>query len=135
MHTNPAVECLSCKDKFLECDDRIISFVYITQHKFTDCHVSIGYRDEIDQELAFQTGKSSFEYPDSKHNNLFEGRPCSSAVDLFLLDLDGKALFPKTYYAQIYEYFVANRNLFPANYAWGGNWSHLKDYDHYEVVP
>jgi peptidoglycan L-alanyl-D-glutamate endopeptidase CwlK len=134
MHTNPAVNCPTCSEKFQTCDARIIDFVLRVQHVFTDCHVAVAYRDQADQELAFQQGKSKLNYPDSLHNHTVSSKPSSLAVDLFLLDLDGTALFPITYYNQIWDYFQAHREEFFHPIEWGGNWSTFKDWDHYQLI-
>lgn len=134
MHTNPASNCDGCRIKLLTCDPRIVQFTYDIQYNFTDCHVAIGYRDQADQALAYNTGKSKLKWPESLHNNMENGKPSSLAVDLFLLDVDGEALFPVSFYEQIYEYYESNKLKFNDPIQWGGAWTTFKDWDHYELV-
>lgn len=111
----------------------MVSFVKKVQEDFLDCHVAVGYRDQADQHTAKVSGKSSFEWPDSKHNFTLYGHPYSRACDLFMLS-DGQAYFLSTYYQHIWDYYVAHKQDFgDEKYAWGGAYVHLKDYDHFEV--
>lgn len=135
MHKNIALDCQSCKDKLLNCDVRIVSFVKKIQYAFQDCHVAIGYRDQADQHQAKISGLSTFDWPDSPHNHTINGNPCAKAVDLFCLEPDGKAYFLKDYYNLIWSWYEVNIKEFDnVQYGWGGNYLHLKDYDHFEIL-
>ena len=133
MHSNPANSCQSCIEKFLSCDPKIVSFVKKIQENFLDCHVAVGYRDQADQHMAKVSGKSTFDWPDSKHNFTLYTHPYSKACDLFMLS-DGQAYFLTTYYQHIWDYYIAHKQDFGTDkYGWGGGYIHLKDYDHFEV--
>lgn len=133
MHSNPSGRCQSCIEKFLSCDPKIVSFVKKVQENFIDCHVAVGYRDQADQHLAKITGKSSFEWPDSPHNFTLYTHPYSKACDLFMLS-DGQAYFLSSYFQHIWDFYVAHREEFGnEKYSWGGNYLHLKDFDHFQV--
>ena len=134
MHTSPALTCQSCAEKFLNCDIRIVSFVKKIQEVFTDCHVAVGYRDQADQHRAKISGLSTFDWPDSPHNFTIYDHPCSKACDLFSLEPDGKAYFLQAYYEQIWQWYMNNLPEFDAvKYAWGGDYIHLKDFDHFQI--
>lgn len=134
MHKNPSTSCMSCEEKFLLCDPKISSFVRTIQNSFKDCHVCSGYRDQADQHIAYVSGKSTFDWPDSKHNFTLYTHGYSKACDLFMLGTDGKAYFLEEYYKSIWGYYIANpQNFGPEKIIWGGNWNHLHDLDHWEV--
>jgi hypothetical protein len=103
------------------------------QDAFPDCHVAVGYRDQADQHNAKQTGKSTFDWPQSKHNFTLYTHPYSKACDLFMLS-DGQAYFLSSYYEHIWNYYIAHQSDFGSDkYGWGGHYEKLKDYDHFEV--
>ena len=134
MHKNPSSTCQTCIEKFLSCDPQIVSFVKKIQEYFIDCHVAVGYRDQADQHIAKVSGKSSSDWPDSKHNFTLHGHPYSRACDLFMLS-DGEAYFLTTYYQHIWNSYLEHKQDFgETKYAWGGAYIHLKDYDHFEVA-
>ena len=134
MHSNAAKNCRSCIEKFLSCDPKIVSFVKKIQETFQDCHVAVGYRDQAEQHEAKVSGRSTFDWPDSKHNFTLYTHPYSKACDLFMLGADGHAYFLKDYYVAIWEYYLANKKEFESDkIVWGGSWKHLIDLDHFEV--
>jgi len=133
VHKNPSNTCQSCVEKFLSCDPRIVSFVKKVQEDFPDCHVAVGFRDQAEQHLAKTSGKSTYDWPDSKHNFTLYGHPYSRACDLFMLS-DGQAYFLTTYYQHIWDFYSAHKQDFGTEkYAWGGAYVHLKDFDHFQV--
>lgn len=133
MHKNPSPICVSCIEKFLSCDPKIVSFVKKVQESFPDCHVAVGYRDQSDQHTAKVTGRSTFDWPDSPHNFTLYGHPYSKACDLFQLGPDGHAYFLSEYCRHIWDWYLANSKTFGQDkYSWGGNYLHLKDYDHFQ---
>ncbi len=134
MHSNPGSACQSCATKLLNCDIRMVSFVKKIQEIFQDCHVAVGFRDQADQHQAKVAGLSTFDWPDSPHNFTINGQPCSRACDLFSLEPNGHALFLVDYYKSIWQWYLDNIQEFGGiKYGWGGNYQHLKDFDHYEL--
>jgi hypothetical protein len=134
MHINPSLECQSCATKLLQCDIRMVSFVKKIQDAFPDCHVAIGFRDQADQHQAKVAALSTFDWPDSPHNSTINNLPCSRACDLFSLEPDGKALFLVDYFKMIWSWYEDNIAEFGGiKYNWGGNYAHLKDFDHFEL--
>jgi len=89
-----------------------------------------GFRGEKLQDKLFNDGKSQVKWPDSKHNNEWEGVPYSLAVDVGPWPLN---------WEDISEFkHLAGRILQAANdlgikLNWGGNWKSFKDYPHYEL--
>lgn len=125
---------MSCTEKFLSCDPRIVAFVKKIQEAFQDCHVAVGFRDQADQHAAKINGKSNQDWPNSKHNFTLYGHPYSKACDLFMLGADNQAYFLKDYYQAIWEYYLTNEKDFgKEDFVWGGAWNTLKDYDHFEI--
>lgn len=51
--------------------------------KHVDCSIICGFRKEVDQNIAFSTGKSGVQWPDSNHNDT-----PSTAVDVVPYPID-----------------------------------------------
>lgn len=84
---------------------------------------------EADQNQAYSDGKSRQKWPESAHNYMENGVPCSLALDLFELNEDGDALFPVEIYSKINS---VNESLTDGP-KWGGNYLTLRDYDHFYI--
>lgn len=95
-----------------------------------ELHISCGWRGEQDQERAFLDGKSRAHWPFSKHNIMINGVPCSHALDLFLIDDKGDAIFDKKFYEALYD----NAKDSDFMIVWGGDFTKIKDFDHFEIV-
>ena len=90
-----------------------------------DCSVTCGYRNERDQEKAFNSGNSKVHYPDGKHNS----NP-STAVDVYPWPIDYTDL-------QRYYWFggwvlakaeiLRNVGEITNKIRWGGNWKGLNN--------
>jgi hypothetical protein len=102
-------------------------YLYVTKTN-PDIHICQGYRTENDQHNDFLSGKSKLDWPNSAHNNLKEGLPFSEAVDLFVLDSEGKAQFPISRYQDLYDAAILSNQQIN----WGGLWQTFKDYDHFQ---
>lgn len=93
---------------------------------FYDFSVVCGHRDMEDQNTAFNEGHSTLRFPDSKHNS----HP-STAVDIIP--------YP-TGYDDINEFFKMATFIYAAaqrhgvHIRWGGHWTSLKDYPHFELI-
>ena len=127
------------------------SFGYTSKSRLSTCHPLIqlvcnriietyditivqygGFRTAAEQQRLFERGASKVEWPDSKHNNTFEGRPYSLAVDIGPWPLDWDNL-PEFHH-------MAGRVLQAADdlgirLIWGGHWKTFKDYPHFELDP
>ena len=97
---------------------RIVAWIVI---KIFDVTIVWGWRDEDQQNEAFEAGNSSKQWPDSKHNRVDKyGNPRSEAIDL--------APWPQVYKAPKYKfYFIAGLFLMAAwlcriKVRWGGSW-------------
>lgn len=129
MHVNEPV-CQSCLEKLNQCHVEIILFFNFVKQNHYDVHIAWGYRDQSAQELCTSQGKSKNHWPTSKHNHSENGQPCSLAIDLFQLTDDGHAQFEEPFYEMIWLQ-TKDKNL-PIK--WGGEFTHLKDYDHFELA-
>ena len=95
-----------------------------------DCTILCGFRGATDQLEAFEAGNSEVTWPDSTHNNEFEGEPYSLGLDVA----------PWPYHPNDIPEFMhlAGRILTVASFfdikvIWGGHWKSLKDYGHFEL--
>ena len=90
-----------------------------------DCSVTCGYRNERDQEKAFDSGNSKVHYPDGKHNS----NP-STAVDVYPWPIDFDDL-PRFYWFAGWVLAKAEilRNVGEITHKikWGGNWRGLNN--------
>jgi peptidoglycan L-alanyl-D-glutamate endopeptidase CwlK len=135
----------SSKKKLNECHkDLITLFNEIIKHR--DCTIVCGYRNESEQNEAYDKRFTTFRFPNSKHNV-----SPSLAVDVVPY-LRGKAIFGETqkekeqmiYFAG-FVMGVAER-LFESGYIshkirWGGDWDRdlrfdetFIDYPHFELI-
>jgi peptidoglycan L-alanyl-D-glutamate endopeptidase CwlK len=99
--------------------------------QFVDCSIICGYRNERDQNEAYDKGFSKLRFPQSRHNKL-----PSEAVDAVPYPIDWNDI--KRF--QNFGKFVINRanKLFKEGkinnkIVWGGNWKTFKDYPHFEI--
>jgi peptidoglycan L-alanyl-D-glutamate endopeptidase CwlK len=107
-------------EKLKTCDPRLQKlFTEVVKH--FDCTVVVGIRGKEDQELAFKTGKSKLNWPNSKHN-----KTPSLAVDVVPFLNGGITWDDKecTYFAGVVKGIAAMLNI---NIRWGGDWDQDND--------
>ncbi len=99
--------------------------VLIEAIRHYDFSVVCGYRNMEDQNTAYNEERSNLRYPNSNHN-----KNPSLAVDIIP--------YP-TGYDDIPEFFVMATHIYAAAQKfgvliqWGGHWTNLKDYPHFEL--
>jgi peptidoglycan LD-endopeptidase CwlK len=109
--------------------------------KYYDCTILEGYRNEIDQNIAFKSGQTLLNYPDSKHN-----KQPSLAVNVtpYPIDFDNHT---RLYWFAGYVCAIAQKlkdsGKMTYSIRWGGAWDGLGDLNksgmfqdlvHYELV-
>ncbi len=109
--------------------------------KYLDCTILVGYRSEIDQQLAFTSGKSKLQYPNSAHNKTpsmaadVTPYPLNFAYDLRINHFAG--------YVMGMAQKLKDEGKMTHSVRWGGDWSGdpmfpkqaLSDRDHFELIP
>lgn len=115
----------SSADKLATCDQRLQD-VCNEAIKETDFTVVYGHRTREDQNLAYQTGKSRLNWPDSKHNST-----PSMAVDLAPYPIDWNDLGRFHKLSEVIKRIAAEKNI-PIE--WGGDWKTFKDYPHFQLT-
>jgi len=87
-------------------------------------HVAWAYRGAEEQEIEFLAERSRARFPNSPHNKEdSEHRPCSRALDIFLVDADGVGRWPRKWYAKLEdEIHALDEPIF-----WGGHIEIRKD--------
>lgn len=129
VHT-PGPLCPGCEIKLRTAHPYLSNwFRTVVKPEFQLAHISWAYRGEADQERAFTDGRSHQHFPNSPHNHMEEGIPCSLALDLFEIDEDGIADYVFTFYNNINSLNEA-RSL-PV--VWGGKFKSIGDGDHFQV--
>ncbi len=108
---------------------------------YYDCTILEGYRNQVNQEKAFNSGHSKLHYPNSKHNT----QPCM-AVDAISypinFDNENLSLWFGGYVVGIAQ-SLKSKGLMSYTIRWGGSWNGLgklnspemfNDLDHFELV-
>jgi len=119
-HRNGAT-CESCADKLKSAHPHLVKFFWRVRLSFPDCHVAYAFRGKKEQDDAYASGKSALKWPNSKHNVT-----PSRAIDLFFQDDQGKGSWPTERFKEIHVRCGAGLR-------WGGDFSHLHDYCHWEM--
>jgi hypothetical protein len=119
-------------------------FINVVLALFPNCHIAWSYRGEEDQAVAVRNGASHVQWPGSKHNKLIPKDPalpadladetdpntvqCSEALDLFIIDKDGVAWWPKATYLALAMNAKTSGHLIK----WGGTFQRDYDGPHFE---
>jgi len=120
------------QEKLNTCDPRLVElFEEVVEH--FDCTVIQGYRDEVEQNKAFEDGFSKLKYPQGSHNKY-----PSLAVDIAPYPIDWKDRDRFHLFAGFVKGIASQMGL---NIRWGGDWNsdtHTKDNNfddlpHFEV--
>ncbi len=129
-HT-PEAPCPSCERKLELSNQAMVSWFHWVKSFFPQAHISWSFRDQETQNSLLAAHLSEQPWPTSKHNKLdLQGNPCSEALDLFELLDTGAARFAPGFYEDIYN--LTKKEKLPIR--WGGNFEHLKDYNHFELL-
>lgn len=120
----PDGRCLGCIHKLTEADSFFDTWFWSLIPESPDLHISWSFRNEADQEHAFKDGKSRLHWPDSAHNRMVNGKPCSAAVDLFEI-YNGQPLWRPSLMAHIAQRWT--------ELIWGGAFKSLGDFDHFQI--
>lgn len=124
-HTNSITPCPLCEEKLtLAAPELAKWFRESVKPKNPTAHISWSFRDRDSQEAAFLDGKTRLHFPNSAHNK----KP-AAALDLFELDLNGRAYWGWKFFRDIADQAAADS----APISWGGHFTHLGDADHFEL--
>ena len=101
--------------------------------KSVDCTILKGYRNEEEQNEAFDKGNSKVRYPNGRHN----ANP-SCAVDVLPYPVDWEDLERMTLFA---GYVIGTAEQMGFKIVWGNDWdrdfqtkdTNFKDYPHFEL--
>lgn len=89
--------------------------------KTYDCTVLCGYRNELDQNTAYKTGKSKLKYPDSYHNEI-----PSRAADVVPYPIDWNNIKAFYHFAGFVRATAIQMGI---ELRWGGDWDSDFDLD------
>jgi len=131
-HVNDPVNvCPLCEKKLSEGHPLLRTWYIKIKKSFgDDVHVSWCYRDQKDQDKCFAEGTSKLKYPNSAHNRCDkDGKPRSTAMDLFRLLPDGIASFNLSWYKQIAKFLKDKEAPLFSGVVWKG----LNDAGHFQV--
>jgi hypothetical protein len=120
----PDGKCLGCIAKLEQANAIFTPWFWQIRVRFPDLHISWTFRDEASQNQAVAEGNSKLKWPDSAHNKMVDGKPCSDAVDLFEI-YNNEPFWHPGVMAQIAE-------LSP-QFLWGAHFKSLGDYDHFQI--
>lgn len=102
-----------------------IQEVMLEAIKYMDLSILCGHRGEEEQNKAYDSGNSKLKFPRSKHNKY-----PSLAVDVvpYPVDWDNIERFKMMGYLILG--IAKSKGI---ELTWGGNWTSLKDYPHFEI--
>jgi len=111
-------------DRLATCDERLQRVMNIVI-RHMDITVLAGHRGREAQNEAFADNKSSLKWPNSRHN-----KTPSLAIDVapYPIDWDDIAKFK-----EMGRLIIAVADSVNVTLEWGGNWTSLKDYPHFQV--
>jgi peptidoglycan LD-endopeptidase CwlK len=120
------------REQLATCDKRLQE-VFNEVIKSVDCTILEGYRNEEDQNKAYDKGNSKVKYPNGRHNS----KPCL-AVDCLPYPIDWKDLERMTLFA---GYVLGTAEQMGIKLVWGNDWdrdfqtsdTNFKDYPHFEL--
>ena len=94
--------------------------------KYIDFKLICGYRNQIEQDAAFNTGNSKLRWPDSKHNKF-----PSQAVDVvpYFKNPPHVRWNDEQSFYLLAGYIKAIADNLNIKIRWGGNWLHDNDYE------
>jgi hypothetical protein len=125
-HTSDPV-CPLCAEKLTTADPRIAEWFFEMKKEFPHAHVSGAYRGREVQEQVFKRRKRAH-WPQSRHNHMEDGKPCSLVLDVFQLK-NGKPKFCPNFYFTLNE--LTQKMGLPIS--WGGSFRAIMDSDHFEL--
>lgn len=117
------------KERLATCKESLQVICNEAIKKF-DFTVVCGYRNQVEQDIAYRNGKSKLKFPNSKHNKM-----PSDAVDIAPYN----AKLKKIDWDDINQFVLLSHIIKEIAYdngiriRWGGDWE-FKDWGHYELV-
>ena len=127
--------CPGCVDRLTDADGALAGWFHSRRNAQPaielPMHVSWAFRDEQSQNEAVANHESKLPWPDSKHNVMINGKPCSQALDIFQINEDNQAIFDPIFCTKLY--YSSVRDLFRLR--WGGEFKSLGDFGHFELFP
>jgi hypothetical protein len=133
-HAPPGPECPLCREKAAGGHPVLATWFWNIKAVFNDAHASCFFRNEQEQLIDFQQGRSKAVWPNSLHNTMLGGQPRARAFDLFQLRPDGVAYFGRDYFQKIAVWAARAE----APLLWGGGDStpvmqKLGDFPHFQL--
>lgn len=90
-----------------------------------DCTILCGYRNETEQNRAYDNGFSKLKFPDSMHNKY-----PSMAVDVVPYPVDWKNINRIILFGHYVKGVAKGLDI---DIEWGGDWKKFPDYPHYQI--
>lgn len=113
---NEGPTCAGCNSKLELVHPKMQAWFHDMKKRFIGMHISHGFRNKEEQNELFAKGLSKLTFPKSKHNHVENGRGCSKALDVFLIDEDGTARFTKQFGVKLQQINEEER----LGLRWGG---------------
>ena len=113
------------KRRLASCDNDL-QLLFNEVIKERDCSVLCGFRCEIEQDAAYQSGKSKVTWPNSKHNT----RP-SKAVDVVPYPVDWEDIERFNEFA---DFVKGKAEAMDIRIKWGGDFKSFYDAPHWELA-
>lgn len=130
LHHSDRPECPLCNWKLKDAHPLLAAWFKSVKKRYVNVHIAWAFRSQADQDKMVREKKSLANWPNSKHNYMTaDFKPCAEALDLFLLDDDGNARWPKIFYAKLAAENKVNQD--PIN--WSGEFKSILESNHFEL--
>ena len=116
-------------ERLANVDPRLVAVIQAAGEQ-TECVVLEGARTVADEQKAIDTGHSKLKDPMHSKHVIGPGRPLALAVDLAPIPVNWDDLDAFRQLSVVVLGCAANLNT-PVT--WGGTWTTLKDFPHYEL--
>lgn len=107
-HVNGINPCPLCADKLKEAHPYFLKFYHDLKNDFPKSHISWTWRDRDTQNQMYNDGRSKCLWPGSSHNFMKDNKPCSRAIDLFVLSEEGIAQWPTPFFLKVAKWSFDN---------------------------
>lgn len=128
-HHNRPGRCEGCAKLLEDVHPSLGDFFWAAKLEFKMLHVAVGWRGEIAQNKAFESGASKLQWPKSAHNYVADGQPCSRAIDLFEI-IHGNGVWNPRTMTEVWKWSQANGHKL----RWGGSFKSFSDATHFELA-
>lgn len=117
------------KERLFTCDDKLQLICNEAIKRF-DFSVLCGYRNQVEQDIAYRQGKSKLKFPNSKHNKIPAKAVDIAPYNAILKGIDWNDINAFILLSHIIKEIAYDNGI---RIRYGGDWE-WKDWVHFELV-